>query len=91
MSLTALFDKLQEHELDLNQLEQQEELKKKGNITYLKDRVYSYETSQYKDSYDGNIENMNLLVKKFNMFLRKNKAAKFIQVKRFMKSNEASI
>ncbi|KAF1862284.1 hypothetical protein Lal_00026810 [Lupinus albus] len=75
MSLAVLFGKLHEHELNLSQLEKYRELQKKRKTISLKARLDNY-TEKY------NVENMNLFVKKFSMFLRKYKAVKSGQVKK---------
>ncbi|KAF1874219.1 hypothetical protein Lal_00030252 [Lupinus albus] len=62
-------------------------------------RVSNYKSAKAKvDKYDSSgdesekeeMEDMNLLVRKFSKFLQRNKGAKTGQMKRFTKNNEAS-
>ncbi|KAF1885807.1 hypothetical protein Lal_00042676, partial [Lupinus albus] len=71
LSLAALFGKLLQHKLELSQLEKYEEQEKMIKTISLK-KAYSCDTLQ-DDEFDGDsTENMNMPVKKFNKFLRKN-------------------
>ncbi|KAF1862464.1 hypothetical protein Lal_00026998 [Lupinus albus] len=65
MSLVALFGKMQEHELELSQLDQHEEQekKKKKNIS-LKPKVDKYDSSG-DESEKEEMEDMSLLMKRF--------------------------
>ncbi|KAF1865938.1 hypothetical protein Lal_00041719 [Lupinus albus] len=91
MSLTTLFGKLQEHELELSQLDQHEQLekKKKKNIS-LKAKDEKYDSSEDEDDKEET-DDMSLFVKKFSKFLRRNKGGRTGQRKKFSKTKEASL
>ncbi|KAF1866156.1 hypothetical protein Lal_00031460 [Lupinus albus] len=89
MSLAALFGKLQEHELELSQLEQHEEQEKKKKNISLKETIDKYDSSEDEDDKEET-DDMSLFVKKFSKFLSRNKGARTSQMKKFSKSNEAS-
>ncbi|KAF1864587.1 hypothetical protein Lal_00039215 [Lupinus albus] len=89
MSLPALFDKFQEHELELSQLDQHEEQEKKKKKISLKAKVDKYDSSG-DESEKEVIEDINLLVRKFSKFLKRNKGTKTGQMKKFTKNNDAS-
>jgi len=86
MSLVALFGKLQEHELELSQLEQHEEVEKKHKTISLKAEL---NVNQQEDSLKED-DNINLLVKIFGKFLNKDKTIKFSQGERLVKNKETS-
>ena len=76
MTLATLFRKLQEHELELNRLNQHEESNKRKKGIALKATSSTHEGSDEdeKDSLEGveaNDENFSLRVEKFGRFLRK--------------------
>ncbi|KAF1864711.1 hypothetical protein Lal_00032031 [Lupinus albus] len=75
MSLAALFGKLQEHELELTQLDQHEEQEKKKKNISLKAKVEKYDSSEDEDDKEET-DDMSLFVKKFSKFLRRNKGAR---------------
>ncbi|KAF1893088.1 hypothetical protein Lal_00011161 [Lupinus albus] len=89
MSLAALFGKLQEHELELSQLDQHEELEKKKKNISLKLKAQKYDSLEDEDDMEET-DDMSLFVKKFSKFLRRNKGGRTGQIKKFSKSNEAS-
>ncbi|XP_073226919.1 uncharacterized protein [Cicer arietinum] len=72
MSLSALFGKLQEHEIELGRLEQNESQEKKNKNIALK--TESREQSKENDSDED--ENIILLVKKFGKFLKNDRTFK---------------
>ncbi|KAF1863135.1 hypothetical protein Lal_00000648 [Lupinus albus] len=67
MSLATLFGKFQEHELELGRLEQNEEIEKKHKSIAL-NTVIKVEIVDIDDD-----EDMILLAKRFNKFLKKSK------------------
>ncbi|KAF1895936.1 hypothetical protein Lal_00033941 [Lupinus albus] len=89
MSLAVLFGKLQEHELELSQLYQHEELEKKKKNISLKAKSEKYDSSEDEDDKEE-IDDMSLFVKKFSKFLRRNKGDRTGKIKKFSKSNEDS-
>ena len=71
MSLATLFGKLQEHEMELQRLNQHEENDKKKKGIALKASFSIQEESDMEDSIDlDNDEELSLFVKRFNKFLR---------------------
>lgn len=85
MSLAALFGKLQEHEIELARLEQHEEVVKKHKNISLKAESNAV---QQNDSTDED-EDITILLKKIEKFLRKDKEIK-INKRKFHKNNDAS-
>lgn len=81
MSLATLFGKLQEHELELGRLEQNEEIEKKHKSIAL-NTVTKDRNSDIDDD-----EDMILLAKRFNKFLKKSKNFKN---NKFSRKNENS-
>ncbi|KAF1864323.1 hypothetical protein Lal_00021979 [Lupinus albus] len=77
-----------EHELELSQLDQHEELEKKKNIS-LKAKAEKYDSSEDEDDKEET-NDMSLFVKKFRKFLIRNKGGRTGKIKKFSKSNEAS-
>ncbi|KAF1892780.1 hypothetical protein Lal_00046725 [Lupinus albus] len=84
MSLAAFFDKLQEHELELSQLDQHEEQKKKKKNISLKAKIEKYESSEDEDEKEET-DDMSLFQVPY-----KDKGARTGQMKRFTKNNETS-
>ena len=71
MSLAILFGKLQEHEMELQRLNQHEENDKKKKGIALKASSSIQEESGIEDSIDlDEDEDLSLFVKRFNKFLR---------------------
>ncbi|MCS5138639.1 hypothetical protein L2P99_13505 [Staphylococcus aureus] len=71
MSLSTLFGKLQEHEMELQRLNQHEENDKKKKGIALKASSSMQEESDIEDSIDlDEDEDLSLFVKRFNKFLR---------------------
>ncbi|KAF1855416.1 hypothetical protein Lal_00024467 [Lupinus albus] len=61
-----------EHELELSQLDQHEELEKKKNNISLKAKAKKYDSSDDEDDKEET-DDMSLFIKKFSKFLRRNK------------------
>nr|UBX54589.1 transposon Pol polyprotein [Lupinus angustifolius] len=89
MYLAALFGKLQEHELELSQLDPHEEQEKKKKNISLKEKVDRHESSGDESEKDD-MEDISLFVKKFSKFLKRNKDAKTSLTRKFTKNNDAS-
>ena len=71
MSLATLFGKLQEHEMELQRLNQHEENDKKKKGIALKVSSSIQEESDIEDSIDlDEDEDLSLFVKRFNKFIR---------------------
>ncbi|KAF1870639.1 hypothetical protein Lal_00026059 [Lupinus albus] len=87
-SLTRI-RQLKEHELELIQLDQHEELEKKKKNISLKEKIEKYESSEDEHEKEE-MDDMSLFVKKFSKFLRRNNGARTGQMKRLTKNNEAS-
>ena len=69
MSLATLFGKLQEHEMELQRLNQNEEIDKKKRSIALKASSSMQEANEEDDSDDE--EDFSLFVKKFQKFVKK--------------------
>ncbi|KAF1879737.1 hypothetical protein Lal_00039750 [Lupinus albus] len=81
---------LKEHELELSQLDQHEEQEKKKKNISLKAKIEKYDSSEDEDDKEET-DDMSLFVKKFSKFPRRNKGARTCPMKKFSKSNEASL
>jgi len=68
MSLATLFGKLQEHEMELQQLNQNEETDKRKRSIALK--VSSSMQEENEDEESGDKEDFSLFVKKFHKFIK---------------------
>lgn len=88
LSTIALFGKLREHELELNRLKEQETFEKKVKSITLKSSAQKKDLSEDKEDSNQN-ETLSLLIKKFNIFLKKKNYERFQPIKRYaFKHNE---
>ena len=67
MSMAVLFGKLRDHELELGRLNEEEDQRRKKNITF-KSKIIKGKSPKEDD--DFNDENMNLMIKKFAKFMK---------------------
>lgn len=72
MSSAVVFSKVQEHEIELQRLEKHESPKKKLKSLALKTRVKNHDNNQ-EDESQSNSDEDDVLIKKFEKFLRKEK------------------
>jgi len=86
MSMTTLFGKLREHEVEVGSLNEEEDLERKKNIAFKTKIVKGKKHKEEEDSDDDN-EKLSLLIKKFTKFM---KAKGKSQFKSNKKENQGS-
>nr|KYP31345.1 Retrovirus-related Pol polyprotein from transposon TNT 1-94 [Cajanus cajan] len=91
LTLATLFGKLREHEQKLHIFEENEQQDKKGKGVSLRalKSIKGKEVHEESSSEDSEIENFNLLVKKFRKFLRKKRNSPYKFNKKTNKKEEA--
>ena len=73
MTHAGLFGKLGEYVMDLTRMAKKEAIVKKNRGLALKTSIQSSDESEDGNAEGSNAENLNLLVKRFNKFLKKKK------------------
>ena len=89
MSLATLFGKLQEHEMELQRLNQNEETDKKKRSIALKSSSSILEENEEDES--GDEEDFSLFVKKFQKFVKKKRIERRQNFNNGRKSQEDSL
>ena len=84
LSTTAIFGKLREHEIEMNRLKEQKNGERKARSISLKTTALA-EDSEADSSCDSEVETLNMLMRKFNKFLKKRGKEKNQQTKRYTK------
>ena len=74
---------LREHELEMTRLKEMESAKKKTRSLALKSKAAEIETSEDSSEEDSNYEDISLLTKQFQKFIKLNRRAKNQQSKRY--------
>jgi len=87
LSTTALFEKLREHEIEMNRLKEQQNRDRKARSIALKTAAVA-EDSEADSSCDSEVETQNMLTRKFSKFLRKRGKEKNQQTKRYTKKTD---
>ena len=87
LSTAVLFGKLREHEIEMNQLKEQENRERKARSTALKTAIV-VEDSEADSSCESEVETLNMLTRKFSKFLRKRGKEKNKQTKRYTKKTD---
>ncbi|KAK7317401.1 hypothetical protein RJT34_01585 [Clitoria ternatea] len=92
MSLATLFGKLQEHELELERLNQHEESNKKKKSIALKASLSTIEEDDEEDDEEGinDYNDLKLFVKQFNRFLKKKEGQRKPNFKNSFKNDESN-
>jgi len=90
LTTATLFGKLREHELQTTRLKEMETMEKKSRSLALKTRVVDIESSE-ESSYECNdIENLNLLTRRFQKFIKMKSKMKNRQIKKYNKKFDSS-
>jgi len=84
LTITTLFGKLREHELEMTRLKEMETVEKKSRSLALKTKVADIESSEESSDECSDTENLNLLTRRFQKFIKKSKM-KNQQSKRYNK------
>lgn len=74
MSMVSLFRKLREHELELGRLNEEKNQRRKNNLAFKYEIITNKSLKKDKDSDD---ENISLMIKKFNKFIKSKGKGKF--------------
>jgi len=91
LTTAALFGKLREHELEMTRLKEMESAEKKSRSLALKSKAAEIETSEDNTEDDSETENLNLLTRRFQKFIKLKNRSKDQQSKRYnKKSNSVS-
>jgi len=83
LTTAALFGKLREHELEMTRLKEMESAEKKTRSLALKSKAAEVETSKDNSEEDSDTENLSLLTKKFQKFIKLKSRTKNHQSKRY--------
>ena len=70
LTTTSLFGKLREHELEMIRLKEMETVERKTKSLTLKSNVAEVDNSEDNSSDCNDIENLNLLTKRFQKFIK---------------------
>jgi len=70
LTTATLFGKLREHELEMTRLKEMEHAEEKTRSLALKSKYVEVETSEDNSEEESDTENLNLLTKKFQKFIR---------------------
>ena len=89
MSMAALFGKLREHELHLGRLNEDEEKAKKKTLAF-KSEIDKGKNLKEKDDSEEDEENMSLLFKKFNKFMKSKGKIRFNERKKEIKESSSN-
>jgi len=85
LTTAALFGKLREHELEMTRLKEMESTEKKSISLALKSKAAEIETSEDSTEDDSETENLNLLTRRFQKFIKLKSISKNQQSKRYNK------
>jgi len=83
LTTATLFGKVREHELEMTRLKEMESAEKKTRSLALKSKAAEIETSEDSSEEDSNYEDISLLTKQFQKFIKLNRRAKNQQSKRY--------
>jgi len=86
MFMAALFGKLREHEIKLGSLNEEEDQGRKRNITFKSEIVKNKSPKEDNDSDD---ENLSLVIKSFNKFMKSKDKGKFMSDKKKNKGSSS--
>jgi len=83
LTTTALFGKLREHEMEMTRLKEMESAEKKSKSLTLKSKVAEIETSEDSSEEDSDFEDISLLTKQLQKFIKLKRKGKNQQYKRY--------
>jgi len=90
ITTTTLFRKLREHELEMTRLKEMESAEKKTRSLALKSKAAEVETSEDNTEEDSDTENLSLLTKKFQKFIKLKSRTKNQQSKRYNRKPDSN-
>jgi len=90
LTTAALFGKLREHELEMTRLKEMETAEKKTRSLKLKVKAAEVETSEDNAEEDSDAENLSLLTKKFQKFIKLKSRTKNQQTKRYNRKPDSN-
>jgi len=85
LTVVALFGKLREHKLEMTRLKKMETVEKKSKSLALKTKAADIESSEESSNEYNDTENLNLLTKRFQKFIKMKDKMKNQQSKRYNK------
>jgi len=89
LTTAALFSKLREHELEMTRLKEMESTEKKSRSLALKSKVVEIETNEESSEEDSDSEDLCLLTKKFQKFIKLKSRVKNQQSKRYTRKPDS--
>ena len=90
LTTAAVFGKLREHELEMTRLKEMESAEKKTRSLALKSKAAEVETSEDNSEEDSDTENLTLLTKKFQKFIKLKSKTKNQQSKRYTRKPDSN-
>jgi len=90
LTTAAVFGKLREHELEMTRLKEMESAEKKTRSLALKSKAAEVETSEDNSEEDSDTENLSLLAKVFQKFIKLKSRAKNQQSKRYTRKPDSN-
>jgi len=90
ITTTTLFGKLREHELEMTKLKEMETIEKKSRSLALKTKTADMESSEESSDEYSDTENLNLLTKRFQTFIKMKGKMKNHQSKRYIKKYDSN-
>ena len=90
LTTAVLFGKLREHELEMTRLKEMESAEKKSRSLALKLKAAEIETSANSSKEDSDTENLSLLTKKFQKFIKLKSRANNQQSKRYTRKPDSN-
>jgi len=88
LTTTTLLGKLREHELEMTRLKEMETTEKNNRSLALKTKVVDVESSEESSNECSDTENLNLLTRKFQKFIKMKGKVKNRQSKRYNKKSD---
>jgi len=90
LTTAALFDILREHALEMTRLKEMENVEKKSRSLALKTKVAKVESSEESSDECSDTENLNLLTRRFQKFIKMKGKMKNQQNKRYNKKSDSN-
>ena len=90
LTTTTLFGELRKHELEMTRLKEMETVEKKSRSLALKKKTAEVESSEESSNECSDTENLNLLTRRFQKFIKMKGKMKNQQSKRYNKKPDLS-
>jgi len=90
LTTTTLFGKLREHELEMTRLKEMESAEKKSRSLALKSKAIEIENSEDNSEEDSGTEDLSLMAKKLQKFIKLKNRVKNQQSKRYTRKPDSN-